>query len=326
MTDTLEKSTEIQEPEAKESDLDFLLHHVNVTRAREGKTAPKAALYAMLEYIERKHWYGYRRSWEILIDVMADRLGIIAEPWKYALPGVTVRYDNMIKQGWIKQKKTQYPDLAKHFKQSGMMEEYLAAAQRDPWDHLGDIFEEQQLAGRHNMLGQMLTPKNIVDFMVKIMMPDKIEKLQTVMEPAVGTGRFLIEMSLLNPKAPLILFGVEIDVTLYRACLVNMALFSKHPYVIICANTLMLDNNRSGPASELWNRGNIWEPIDVTDFYWKPAPITSTRFSLSHFTNETLKALPVPDKKIETPSTGGYDAIMTNPPFGKNYRAGITST
>ena len=98
-------------------------------------------------------------------------------------------------------------------------------------------------------------------------------KPQTVIDPAgVGTGRFLIQTSVLHPKAPLILFGIEIDLSLYRACLVNMAMISNHPYSIICADALMLDIEKSGPAGKLWDFGNQWTPPDVSMFYYKPPP------------------------------------------------------
>jgi hypothetical protein len=86
------------------------------------------------------------------------------------------------------------------------------------------------------------------------------------------------------PKAPLILFGVEINLSLYRACLVNMALLSKHPYSIICADSLRLDPKLSGPASKLWDMGNQWEPPDISTFYIKPAPIGPDCFSLKAYT------------------------------------------
>jgi hypothetical protein len=313
------------EPVQTKNNLDVLLQRVNIARAKSGKTAPKAALYAMLEYIERKHWYGYRRSWEILIEVLADRLGIIAEPWKYAFPG-KVRYDHMIEKGWIKQQHTKYPDILKHFEQTGMLEEYLAAAQRDPWDHLGDIFTELELAGRKNGLGQCLTPKGIVDMMIQMVgitttrkvpsrqdqewlaseallyEPHQSQRLRSILnippiwtkyvpqikkqlDPCTGTGRFLIESSLLGPTVPLILFGIEIDVTLYRACLVNMALFSKHPYSIICGDALIIDTNNIA----LWDRGNLWEPLDISEFYFKPPPVTPTHFSLKGWCQEKTK-------------------------------------
>jgi len=80
--------------------------------------------------------------------------------------------------------------------------------------------------------------------------PDKLAVLsgiQTTLDPAVGTRRFLIETSLLYPDESLILFSIDIDVWMYRACLVNMALFSRHLYSIICANSLLIDPNLIDP-------------------------------------------------------------------------------
>jgi len=86
------------------------------------------------------------------------------------------------------------------------------------------------------------------------------------------------------PKANLVLFGVEINPALYRACLVNMAMFSNHPFTIICADTLRLDPKLSDTTSKLWDLGNQWIPPDVTAFYWKPPPINPESFSLKAFT------------------------------------------
>jgi hypothetical protein len=105
----------------------------------------------------------------------------------------------------------------------------------------------------------------------------------TVLDPCVGTGRFLIGASLMYPKAPLVLFGIEIDLSLYRACLVNMALFSKHPYTIICADALMIDEKYTYTTSPIWDLGNLWEPPDFSPFYWKKPPITAEKFSLAEW-------------------------------------------
>jgi len=88
----------------------------------------------------------------------------------------------------------------------------------------------------------------------------------------------------MNKKAPLVLFGIEINLSLYRACLVNMAMFSNHPYSIICADTLMIDQKWCGANSPIWDLGNRWNPPDMAPFYWKPPPIWHDRFSLKAFT------------------------------------------
>jgi hypothetical protein len=57
-----------------------------------------------------------------------------------------------------------------------LIEAYIKAAKKEPWDYLGDIFTEEELAGRHNMLGQMLTPKVIVDFMIESVGIGKVQE------------------------------------------------------------------------------------------------------------------------------------------------------
>jgi len=106
----------------------------------------------------------------------------------------------------------------------------------------------------------------------------------------VGTGRFLLEASLLYPKAPLMLYGIEIDVSLYRACVVNLSMFSRHPFSIICADSLRLDPRICGPASPLWLLGNQWDPPDISKFYVKPPAATEKKFSLSGWIREAETA------------------------------------
>jgi hypothetical protein len=108
----------------------------------------------------------------------------------------------------------------------------------------------------------------------------------------VGTGRFLIQSTLKNPKAPLVLFGIEIDPSLYRACLVNMALFSHHPYSIICADALMIDEKYSGVNSKIWDLGNQWTPTDISPFYFKLKP--PFKFSLATLAKTIKEQPPTP--------------------------------
>lgn len=282
--------------------LEKLIHTINMKRYATGN--PKDILYEILLEVDRKSHYGYRRSWEILIELLAYHLGLLAHPWAYSKPTMDVRYVEektslMLRLGHRKNQcfwaprlrlRWRHPPaqlssearmLIDHVEKTDLLEQYVAAARAKPWDHLGEIFTEQELAGRKNSLGQNLTPKQIVDFMIKCTLDfDKpVKEPKTVLDPCVGSGRFLIEASLLNPEKPLILFGIEIDVTLYRACLVNMALFSNHPYSIIRADTLMLDTNHSGAGGPIWNLGNLWDPANLTEYYFKTSP--PFKFSLT---------------------------------------------
>jgi hypothetical protein len=296
--------------------LQKLIHTINMKRYATGN--PKDILYEILHEIDLKSHFGYRRSWEVLIELLAYHLGLLSNPWAYSKPTMDMRlvkdecsaviapypfpqYRNrgmFVKKSrlqWMKppaQLSREAREVIDRVEKTDLLEQYVIAARANPWDHLGDIFTEQELAGRKNALGQNLTPKAIVDFMICALMesdkPSKDEKTakrkkvtepHTVLDPCVGTGRFLIEATLLNPQRPLILFGIEIDYTLYRACLVNMALFSYHPYSIIRADTLMLNLEATMPSGPVWNLGNRWDPADLQEYYFKiPPPF---KFSLT---------------------------------------------
>jgi len=229
-----------------------LMKRVKVQQYKE--IPPLKLLYETLHEIETTLHYGRSRNWDILVEMLAMYHGIV--------------------------KQTRYLDLYHYLNELDLLNAYTTASLNKPWDYLGDIFLEQDLAG----LGQNLTPKNVVDLMIEMTLPKPITKIQTVLDPCVGTGRFLIETSLLRRDSPLILFGIEINIGLYRACIVNMKMFATHPYSIICADTLRLDPDITGPASQIWDLGNRWDPPDMSAFFWKPPPINPESFSLKAFT------------------------------------------
>jgi hypothetical protein len=238
------------------SPVESLLKKVRLAEYKKG--SPKRVLYEILDEIERIKYYGYRRDWEIMVELLA-RWTVLNLDLKLSSMGPIKAFEGL---------QNSYPELYQHIEKEDLFQAYYMAAKQDPWDHLGDVFTETGIS--NDRLGQALTPKPIVDMMTEMTIPEEVKEVQTIMDPAVGTGRFLLEASRLRPKAPLILFGVEIDLYLYRACLVNMAMFSNHPYSIICGNTLRLDPEKSGPASPIWDLGNQWLPPDITPFYWKP--------------------------------------------------------
>jgi hypothetical protein len=303
--------------------LEALLRRVRLSRAKEGD--PKEALYALIEEIEHSTGYRGRDSWNIAVELIADRLGIIRDPWRYSIPGF--QNSPLFKGREAFSKQTfKLSDAALRVKDrcAELVDLYVASARSDPWDHLGEVFMDERLYGRRQ--GQILTPRSIVQLMISMVMADYYVKKErawvdaetirwaaeytrnygpplwaskaleraenniadlnrphTVLDPCVGTGRFLIEASLMNPDEPLVLFGIEIDLALYRACLVNMALFSRHPYSIICADTLRIDGKYAHATSPIWDYGNLWSPPDMSMFYWKEPPITAEKFSLSEW-------------------------------------------
>jgi len=257
-------------------------------KEKYAESPPKKLLHLILHEVKTEKHYHSMKNWELTVQLLAQSL--------------VANHDlSLAGMGHIEPFKG-LPEPGNLFtKNQELLESYIKAVKEDPWDYIGDMYMELGLVGP----GQNMTPKGVVDMMIKMTydtenfdarlftyrsyqryLPEYLAThgvypthlrpmkppLKTQLDPCVGTGRFLFEASLLYPEAPLVLFGVEINLALYRACLVNMAMMSNHPYSIICADTLRLDVEKSGPASPLWKLGNRWNPPDVSRYYWKPTP------------------------------------------------------
>ena len=134
-------------------------------------------------------------------------------------------------------------------------------------DYFGEVFTQRECAT--DRLGQMITPEPVVRFINEMAIGQaegREGEWQTAIDPCCGTGRFLVDVSVRYPDRKLFLHGVEIDVDLYRACLLNMRLYSWHrPYRILCANSLAVDVRLGSPN---WQYANLWDPPD-----WRTAMV-----------------------------------------------------
>jgi len=282
-----------------------LIHRINVNKYSQSD--PKHVLLRMIEEIKMKTGHYGFRSWEIMVEYLAkwlvlnQKTGLACMPPLQGFKGLNLQKDALY----------EYLEGLDYF------QHYYAAAMAKPWDYIGEVYIEMELVGP----GQNMTPRFIVELMTKMVHgspskhldgeaeffcyesyrnyllwyylmyhapPNHLKHLDppihTQLDPCVGTGRFLLVASQMMPKANLVLFGIEINPSLYRACLVNMAMFSNHPYSIICADALFLDGDKTGTSSKLWDLGNQWNPPDLSAFYWKPPPINPRSFSLKAFT------------------------------------------
>jgi len=283
-----------------------LLELMQRTRVRKySSDDPKQVIQGIVEEIKVKTGHYGFRSWEMMVEylgkwlVLNQKIGLACMPPLQGFKGLNLQKDA----------------LYEHLEELDYFRHYYTAAKANPWDHIGEVYTEMELAGP----GQNMTPRTIVEFMTKMVyvgkrldgadewfcydsylryvtwycltyhvLPNHLRPMnppvKTQLDPCVGSGRFLLAASLMMPKANLVLFGIEINPSLYRACLVNMAMFSNHPFSIICADALMIDPKYSGPSSSLWDMGNRWNPPDISVFYWKPPPINPESFSLKAFT------------------------------------------
>ena len=278
------------------------MHQIRVKKF--AKSPPKKLLLEILHEIEVKKHYGRMRNWDLMVEMIA----------KWIVDNEDLTLANIGPIRAFKGLRTEKDKLYKHVDSLNLFQHYVTAAKAKPWDYIGEVYGDLALVGP----GQNMTPRFIVEMMTKMvytgtklngeaewicynsyrnyvlrhylihhappthLRPMNIPLPKTQLDPCVGTGRFLFIASQMMPKAPLILFGIEINLSLYRACLVNMAMFSKHPYSIICADSLRL--GITGPSHRIWDMGNRWNPPDLSAFYWKPPPINPEHFSLKAFT------------------------------------------
>jgi len=76
--------------------------------------------------------------------------------------------------------------------------------------------------------------------------------------PAPVQGRFLVDAATHYPEQKIALYGVELDLDLYRAALVNMRTYAcLKPCRILCADALVVNIRQDSPN---WRYANLWEP------------------------------------------------------------------
>jgi hypothetical protein len=102
-------------------------------------------------------------------------------------------------------------------------ESFIRACMERKADYFGEVFALKEYSDPE--LGEIITPEEVVrctnDLTVGSMPPDS-DRWQTAIDPAAGTGRFLVDLAVRYPDHKIALFGVEKNPDLYRTCLVNM--------------------------------------------------------------------------------------------------------
>lgn len=145
-----------------------------------------------------------------------------------------------------------------------MIKPLLDAWYEEPYDYLGQLFSEKDCSVEG--MGQLITPPWIVSYINDSVMElteeeeQDGERWKLILDPCTGTGRFLLDFVWRHRDKRLALFGVELDIDLYRAALVNMKLYGfGMPYFILRADALIVDLK---PGSPNWRFANRWDPPD----------------------------------------------------------------
>ena len=146
-----------------------LLHKIQVKRYKE--SPPKKILYWIFSEVEEKKHYGRMRSWEIMVELLAQWIVknedlTLASMCCKAFEGLPPPDKDLYQQ-------IDNLDLFKH---------YVIAAKQNPWDHIGEIYQEQRLTGP----GQNMTPKAVVDFMIEMLYGGPPKQLKTQLDTLVG--------------------------------------------------------------------------------------------------------------------------------------------
>ena len=143
-------------------------------------------------------------------------------------------------------------------------ESFIRACMERKGDYFGEVFAQKSCSDPQ--LGEIITPEPVVrcaNDMTVGSMPPESDRWQTAIDPAAGTGRFLVDLAVRYADRKIALFGVEKNLDLYRACLVNMRLYAwNRPYFILCSDSMIID---VGPNSPAWRYANLWNPPDWAD-------------------------------------------------------------
>jgi len=226
--------------------------YMSVEREQSPNREGLKAAEAFFDRVQSLTHRGNRECWNILVAFLADCLRI--HPLE-----------------------EQYHKISQHLIEPAKA--YIEAFYQEPWDWLGEVFEKHGCG--NEKLGQFLTPRYIVQMMNQMTIgkiPDDKQEWTTVLDPCTGTGRFLTEASLMYPQKKLALFGIEIDLDLYRAALVNtkmVALRTGHPYFILCADALVVDCRMGSPN---WRLANSWNPPDWQENMAMECGVTWSQF------------------------------------------------
>jgi hypothetical protein len=126
-------------------------------------------------------------------------------------------------------------------------------------DFLGEVFLRRVCSGDYAslLLPSEASVRHANDVVMSAVPNDEI-RWGTVLDPSAGTGRFLIDLAVRYPQRRIALFGVEPDLDLYRACMLNMRLCAwNRPYFILCADSEIVDVRPNGSS---WLYANVWNP------------------------------------------------------------------
>jgi len=146
-----------------------LMHQIRVRKF--AKSPPKKLLLEILHEIEVKKHYGRMRNWDLMVEMLA----------KWLVHNEDLTLANMGHIRAFKGLRTEKDELYKHINSLNLLQHYVTAAKAKPWDYIGEVYMDMGLVGP----GQNMTPRGIVDMMIKMTYPEKVTKISTQLDTLV---------------------------------------------------------------------------------------------------------------------------------------------
>lgn len=134
----------------------------------------------------------------------------------------------------------------------------MALIKSDRYDYLGDIYIENVIGSSEaNRKGLYLTPQPVVEAMCKMTLGEINNNNINVLEPCVGSGRFLLTANKYAPNANL--YGVDISLPMVRTSFTNAAIHNIRMY-LLHADSLSHNISHSEPNGIYnWQYANRWQ-------------------------------------------------------------------
>ncbi len=195
-----------------------------------------------------------RKTYEKMFDVFYRQFHDYNKAWDYMIDFITV--DNCPPMLEQMDHKFEWYFEDEEFA-SKIKDVYdLQLLKSDRHDYLGDLYVDNQSQLTKSFKGQYLTPDNVIEAIVQ-MTVGETENEVNILDPCVGTGRFLIIANKYAPNANL--FGVDIDLRALRIAFANCALHNISAR-FLHANSLKHETDISRPEGIYnWQYANRWD-------------------------------------------------------------------
>lgn len=171
----------------------------------------------------------------------------------------------------------------------------VMAMEETKQDVLGDIFTGGITYGER---GQFFTPNSICQLMAELTTENTGEGLQTVNDPACGSGRFLLSVGKKHPSWEFV--GQDVDHRCVQMTAINLGLNSLKGWAV-WQNTLTLECHRVYRIGFNLNGGVIREvPVEQSPFHYVAPQSTNESEPLNTNPSSEIKIL-----KLEEPNSKG---------------------